>query len=58
MKIKMITENILRAQNGTSNITIITDNELIIEIAFMPLIVLKENGRGIEENTFCSSNRY
>ena len=58
MKIKMITENILRAQNGTSNITIITDNELIIEIAFMPLTVLKENGRGTEENTFCSSNRY
>ena len=58
MKIKMITENISRDQNVILNITIITDNELVIEITFVQLIGLNKNGRGTEENTFCSSIRY
>ena len=58
MKIKMITENISRDQNVILNITIITDNELVIKITFVQLIGLNKNGRGTEENTFCSSIRY
>ena len=58
MKIKMITENISRDQNVILNITIITDNELVIEITFVQLIGLNKNGRGTEENTFFSSIRY